>query len=378
MQAGGVTFFSDDVLEGFRSRASGLDRDNAFFYDDLAELRELGYLRALVPRELGGLGLSLPEVSREQRRLAASAPATALGVNMHLIWVGVALTLAQRGDDSLAFVLRDAAQGELFAFGISERGNDQMLFDSTTLAKPDGDGYRMSGTKIFTSLSPAWTRLGVHGRDDTVPDEPVLVFGFLGRDGEGVSVVDDWNALGMRATHSNSTRLQDAPLVADRVVRRVAPGPSGDELQWAIFVVFELLLASVYAGIGDRAIQLGAQWAVRRSRADDAVVRARLADAALELDGIHLGLDKLTRDVHEGVESGVHWFRQTSGVKVRSVAAARGAVDSAMEVAGGAGFSGSSELARLYRDVLAGLFQPSSQDSTRSTIARDILGPPER
>lgn len=373
-----MTILSDDMVQRFNARAGELDRDNEFFDDDLAELREAGYLRALVPAELGGFGLTLGEVSREQRRLAAAAPATALGVNMHLIWTGVALTLRQRGDDSLEFVLAEAAEGELFGFGISERGNDQMLFDSVTAARPDAGGYRYTGTKIFTTLTPAWTRLGVHGRDETDPDDPHLVFGFLDRAAEGVEALDDWDALGMRATHSNSTRLQDALVPGDRIVRRVPAGPGADELQWAIFVVFELLLSSVYTGIGDRAVELGSEWARRRGRDQDVLVRARLADAALELDGAHLGLDALTRDVHEGAPAGAHWFRQVSGLKVRTVAAARGAVDAAIEVAGGAAFSAANELSRLHRDVLAGVFQPTSLDSTRNTIARDLLGPLEQ
>ncbi|HRN28173.1 MAG TPA: acyl-CoA dehydrogenase family protein, partial [Terrimesophilobacter sp.] len=121
--------------------------------------------------------------------------------------------------------------------------------------------------------------------------------------------------------------------------------------------------------------ELGVEWANLRSRAEDLLVRARLADAALALDGVHLGLDALTRDLDEGEASGTHWFRLVSGVKVRSVAAARGAVDAAIEVAGGAAYSASGELGRLYRDVLAGVFQPSSVDATRSMIAGDLLGP---
>lgn len=370
-----MTILSDDLLHRFNSRAGEYDRDNAFFTADLADLRDAGYLRALVPQELGGLGHSVADVSREQRRLAAAAPATALGVNMHLIWTGVALTLRQRGDDSLEFVLTEAADGELFGFGISERGNDQMLFDSVTMAEPDGDGYRYTGTKIFTTLTPAWTRLGVHGRDETNPDDPQLVFGFLDRGAEGIEALDDWDALGMRATHSNSTRLDGALVRGDRVVRRIPAGPGADELQWAVFVVFELLLSSVYAGVGDRALELGSEWARRRGKDQDMLVRARLADAALAMDGAHLGLDALTRDVHEGLPAGVHWFRKVSGLKVRTVGAARGAVDAAIEVAGGAAFSSSNELARLHRDVLAGVFQPTSVDSTRNTIARDLLGP---
>lgn len=370
-----MTILTDELLLHIRDRAGDLDRDGGFFHEDLAELREAGYLRAFVPVELGGLGASFSQVSRLQRRLAAAAPATALGVNMHLIWTGVALALRQRGDDSLEFVLREAAAGELFAFGISERSNDHMLFDSTTEALPTDDGYRLTGTKIFTTLSPVWTRLGVHARDNSRDGHPQLIFGFLDRNTEGVNAVDDWNALGMRATHSNSTRLDSALLSADRVVRRVDPGPSSDELQWAIFVAFELLLASVYAGLGDRGIELGVEWAKRRSRENDVLVRARLADAALALDGVHLTLDALSRGVDEGEPSGAHWFRQVSGAKVRTVTSARIAIDAAIEVAGGAAFSASSELARLHRDVLAGVFQPSSVDSTRRTIAQELLGP---
>ncbi|MFP3548584.1 hypothetical protein SB748_34930, partial [Rhizobium sp. SIMBA_035] len=84
------------------------------------------------------------------------------------------------GDDSLAFVLREAGQGEVFAFGISEAGNDSMLFDSGTIAEPlAGGGYSFTGRKIFTSLSRGWTRLGTFGKDASARDGAgELVFGF--------------------------------------------------------------------------------------------------------------------------------------------------------------------------------------------------------
>jgi alkylation response protein AidB-like acyl-CoA dehydrogenase len=78
------TLLDDGLLARIHERAAGYDRDNAFFAEDLDELKDAGYLRALVPVELGGLGLTLRQLVHEQLRLAAAAPATALAVNMHL------------------------------------------------------------------------------------------------------------------------------------------------------------------------------------------------------------------------------------------------------------------------------------------------------
>src|SRR4051812_39962023 len=84
------TVLSDDLLARIHERAPAHDRENTFPYDDLADQVESGYLRAFVPERLGGAGLFLEEVAREQVRLAAAAPATALAVNMHLVVTGLA------------------------------------------------------------------------------------------------------------------------------------------------------------------------------------------------------------------------------------------------------------------------------------------------
>ncbi len=79
---------SDSLCQRCAERAPIFDRENRFFTEDFEELRIAGYLLMPVPSEFGGSGMSLPEVCREQRRLAYYAPATALGLNMHLYWVG--------------------------------------------------------------------------------------------------------------------------------------------------------------------------------------------------------------------------------------------------------------------------------------------------
>ncbi|MEO8529000.1 MAG: acyl-CoA dehydrogenase family protein, partial [Pseudolysinimonas sp.] len=187
-----MSSLTPELLDRIRSRAAGYDRDNVFFTEDLDELRSAGYL---APR-------SLLETARDQRLLAAYAPATALGINMHLVWTGVARVLHERGDASLDWVLQDADAGELFAFGNSEGGNDLVLWDSLTTAEAVDGGFAFTGTKIFTSLAPAWTRLGIFGKQSDGPEGPRLVHGFITRATaatpvEGVTTLDDWDTLGM-------------------------------------------------------------------------------------------------------------------------------------------------------------------------------------
>ncbi|GMA30308.1 acyl-CoA dehydrogenase family protein [Litorihabitans aurantiacus] len=376
------TLLTDDVLARIHDRAAGHDATNTFPDADLADLVDLGYLRAFVPEPLGGAGLSLEEVAREQMRLAAAAPATALAVGMHLIVTGLAARLVAGGDDSVAFVLRDAAAGEIFAFGNSEAGNDLVMFDSLTRAEPDGaGGFRFHGTKIFTSLAPVWTRLATFGRDDSDPDDPRLVHGVVTL--EGTRTIDDWDTLGMRATQSRSTVLEGAHAPADRVYRSLPVGPSADPFMFALFATFEVLIAAAYTGIAGRAVELGAESALgRRSRrgegeplAHDADVRRAIAEAATRHDGARLQVLALARDVDEGTDHGARWFAQLVGLKVRAVADARAVVESVVAVSGGAAYRTGSEVGRLYRDVLAGIFHPSDERSAHRTIATSILGP---
>ncbi len=373
-----------ELLGRIRDRAAETDRTNAFPTADLAELKAAGYLR---PRPLA-------EVVADQRLLAAHAPGTALGLNMHLVWVGVARVLKERGDDSLDWVLRDAEAGEVFAFGISEPGNDQVLWDSETRAErvaPSADsgqpaGWAFTGLKIFTSLAPVWTRLGVFGKSE----DGKLIHGFITRDpagtefdpAPGVHHLDDWNAFGMRASQSRSTRL-DGAFVPDAQVSRILPlGPSADPFVFGIFSNFLLGLAAVYAGVADRALELAVAAVERRKSlrtglpyADDPDFRWRIADMALALDPLEYELSALAAAVDDKVDYGATWFRRLTGAKHRATEAARVVVDQALRASGGGAFQADGELTRLQRDVLAGIYHPSDTESIHATVATALLGP---
>ena len=304
---------------------------------------------------------------------------------MHLVWTGVAQVLAARGDHSLDFVLQEAAAGEVFAFGNSEAGNDSVLFDSRTVAAPLPDGgYSFTGTKIFTSLSPAWTRLGIFGKDPQARDgEGELVHGFIRRDTPGYRILDDWDTLGMRASQSNTTVLDGAEVPADRIFRKLPVGPNADPLIFAIFACFETLLAAVYTGIGERALHLGVEAVKRRtsfknggrSYAQDPDIRWKVAEAAMAMDSLYPQLAAVARDVDALVDHGPQWFPKLVGLKVNATETARRVVDLAIRVSGGSSYFRGSELERLYRDVLAGMFHPSDDESAHNTVANAWLGP---
>ncbi|PKI89308.1 acyl-CoA dehydrogenase [Actinomycetales bacterium SN12] len=374
----------DDLLERISERAAVHDRENTFPQQDLDELREAGYLSILVPRERGGAGLGLAEAAVLQQRLASAAPATALAINMHLVWTGVAKVFSDRRVPGLEFVQEGAATGAVFAFGISEGGNDLVLFGSDTDALPQGDGgYAFTGTKIFTSLAPVWTKLGLHGLDTTSADAPKLVFAFIDRT-DAVVTSDDWDTLGMRGTQSRTTRLNGAVAAPEHVVRRIDPGPNPDPIVFGIFSVFEILLASVYTGIARRALDLAVEAAKgRRSKktgmsySQDPDIRWRIADMALAYDALPPQIAALASGVDELADHGARWFTLLSGLKHRAVVMAKQVVDEAMLVAGGGSYFSSNELSRLYRDVLAGMFHPSDPESAHSTAASAWLGPLE-
>lgn len=377
----------DALLERIRSRAARYDSDNAFFHEDLQELVEAGYLKLFVGADDGGAGLGLAAAAQCQRRLATAAPATALAVNMHLVWTGVAHVLAERGDDSLDYVLEEAARGEVFAFGNSEAGNDSVLFDSRTVAAPQPDGaYTFTGTKIFTSLSPAWTRLGIVGKDPSGrAGEGELVHGFISRKTPGYRILDDWDTLGMRASQSNTTVLEGVHVPEHRIFRKLPVGPNRDPLIFAIFACFETLLAAVYTGLGERALDVGVETVKRRtslknggrSYAQDPDIRWKVAEAAMAMDNLYPQLASVTADVDALTDHGPQWFPKLVGLKVNSTETARRVVDLAIRVSGGSSYFRGSELERLYRDVLAGMFHPSDDESAHTTVANAWLGPME-
>ena len=386
-----TTSLSDDSSEGvlskemltrFASRAANYDRENRFFREDFEELRAAKYLLLPLPKEFGGPGMNLAQVCREQRRLAYYAPATALAVNMHLYWIGVAADLWRGGDASLEWMLREAASGEIFAAGHAESGNDVPVLLSTSRAERVDGGFRFTGRKHFGSLTPVWTRFGLHGMDASDPQHPKIIHAFMPRDGTGYTIQETWDVLGMRATRSDDTVLENA-FIPDRYIARVVPaGAAGmDSFVLAIFAWALMGFGNVYYGLArgalDQTVALlkkKGSLALTRSMAHHPEAQHAIAEMVIELESIGPHLEAIAEDWSHSVNYGAQWPAKIFAAKYRAVEGSWRVVDIGLDVAGGLGIFRSAGYERLMRDARLGRIHPANSFLTHEVLAKTALG----
>ena len=371
-----------ETLDRCWERAPAYDRENRFFEEDFRELKDAGYLRLAVPKELGGLGKSLAETCREQRRLAYFSAPTALAVNMHIYWTGLAADLWRHGDKSLEWLLRAAAKGDVFAAGHAESGNDLPVLLSTTKAARVKGGYTFTGRKSFGSLGPVWTYLGLHGMDTSDPANPRVVHAFMKRDAKNFKIEETWDVLGMRATKSDDTVLEETFVPDENIARVVPPGAGGADLfVLGIFAWALLGFGNIYYGLARRVFDMTIEKAkskkslgVTRTMAYHPEVQHAVAEMALDLEAIEPHLERIAEDWSSGVDHGAQWPSKIVAAKHHAAEASWRVVDTAIDVAGGFGIFRKAGLERLFRDARLGRIHPANPFLTREIVAKTALG----
>jgi alkylation response protein AidB-like acyl-CoA dehydrogenase len=284
------------------------------------------------------------------------------------------------GDASLEWLLREAAAGEIFAAGHAETGNDiPVLLSSARAERVDG-GYRISGHKMFSSLTPVWTRLGVHAMDASDPSQPRIVHAFIQRSADGYTVRETWDTLGMRATRSDDTLLEGV-FVPDRYVGRVVPAGAIDAFVGAVFANALLNFGAIYYAIAERARDVAitsarkrTSVALSRPMAYHPEIQHLFSEMQLELESMWPQLERIAEDWSTGVNHGAAWPMKIFAAKYHCVEGAKKVVDLALTSSGGAGMFKSNELERLYRDVRAGGFHPANTMLTHEIVGKTTLG----
>jgi len=373
---------SEAMLSRFDERAPRYDRDNEFFTEDFEDLRASGFFAASLPADFGGPGMDLMTVNRLLRRIAYVAPATAVAVNMHHYFVGLCADLHRAGDPAGDWVLGRAAEGDIFAAGHGEAGNDIPVLLSSTKAERVEGGWAFTGHKMFGSLSPVWTYLGVHGMDTSDPAAPKVVHAFLRRDTPGSRIEPTWDTLGMRATTSNDTIL-DRAFVPDEATILVCPAgfAGAGPFHVALFAWALLGFAGVYSAIARRAYDETVRLmhdrtsvALTRSMAYHPEVQHHVAEMRIHLEAMNAHLDRVCEDWTNGVDHGMDWPTKIVACKYDVVNRAWAVVDTALDLTGGSGIFKRTRFEQLFRDARLGRIHPGNTLLTHELVGKLSLG----
>lgn len=382
-----------ELVPIFAARAARADSDNEVCRPNFDDLISSRIAAAFVPEALGGFGLrSIHDWILGIVTLARGDASTAIAINMHLgVSRGMAMAYAQakannKPTDKLEIPLRNLVTGEmLICATATEPGTDNL--HPLTEAVRDGDAWRISGRKIFVTMSPIATHLGMNlrMRDD---DGDHLVTTMLPMTTPGLVPQNDWDALGMRGSGSQSV-VFDGARVPRSAIRKL--GPWG---RWSVGVLMNRALANLplvgaFLGIAEAARELALTKLATQTRVDSPVnqnsgIQNLVGEMEIEL--------AKCRAILGAAATGMDDFMNSHRTEPPTMAAAhqlmkdyqaakwvvnRGAIDivsKAMDLMGGAGYTNAHPLARLYRDVRAGPFmQPFAPSEAREYVGKVAL-----
>ena len=381
-----LVLLAEELAADFATRAAEHDRDASYPHEDVAALRDAGYLAAPVPQALGGMGVeSVHDLVVAASRLARGDASVAIGSSMHLIplintahrWRAATLAGDERRAAAYGSTLeRLAREGAVMAAAVSEPNQD--LTRPRTRAKRTDDGWVVRGHKVFCTMSPAATELYAAVTFDDGDGER---YGYarIPVDAAGVRMNDDWDALGMRASGSQSVTFDDVRLPGAALRGGFPAGRLTDEFMEVNLVagglhaasslgIAESALATALAAMAPRVAEHGpaprALVLVAEAEVELSAIRASIARAGDLIDGHLLGPGDVT-EVFADVQA-VKTFVNEAAVRV---------VDRALALSGGAGYMTAHPLSRAYRDVRAGAFMhPLGANRAYEFIGEVALG----
>jgi alkylation response protein AidB-like acyl-CoA dehydrogenase len=422
---------AEALSEHLAARAAEHDRDGTYPFEAIEALKAANYFAAPIPIELGGLGVSSThDLVVASSRLARGDASVTIGVNMHLVAV---LNMVHRHQAALAAAAERRARAYaasleqivhdsvVLAAAISEPGQD--LTRPGTRATRTESGWRIDGRKMFCTMSPAATDLYVAVTYVDQDGVERYAYAMVPTDAPGVIIHDDWDAMGMRASGSNSVSLEGVELPESGVRGGFV---AGDPLPYMERNLHSgLFHAAASLGIAESADLFARRGIVGRIEASnftptidpqtkgathvpahlpptdggearpgtpprmsnngDARGRMQVADNAIDIAAARGVLSRAADliDEHRAAnptsdgtaEELSALFAEAQAAKAFVNEAAAHVVDRALALSGGAGYVNGSPLARAYRDVKAGSFMhPLGANRAYDYLAHTALG----
>lgn len=225
-----------EIARDAEERRNAGSEARPFYAIKLIKESRLGALQ--LPKELGGSELSIRDLFRVVVRLAEADPDVAHILRAHYGYVEQYLYETdneERRNTWLARVAEGAIIGNAFT-EISTKNVGQLVFETTL--SPEGDGFRLNGTKYFSTGTLYSDYVVVMA---STPDG-LPVSAIIPTNREGVVLEDDWDGIGQRLTGSGTTRFHNVFVNKDEVVEL-----SGNKTPFNSFP--QLYLHAVVVGI---------------------------------------------------------------------------------------------------------------------------------
>ena len=257
--------YAESISDGVIER----DRAGTVPYAELAALDASGLLGITVPAAHFGPDLSPVVLAEVIRTIAATDPAIAQIPQAHFLFVDVLAAHGSAAQQERLFA--DVLAGARLGNGLAERGG-QHAQDLKTRVLKGPDGLRLQGRKYYCTgaISARW--IGVSALDD----DGRLVLVFVERDAPGVTIGDDWNVMGQRATVSGSAVFDHVPVDPGLVI----PYARAFEVPQQLGARAQLVHAAIQVGIAGGALRDAGEFVRTRARPFFEATQAGWAEAA--------------------------------------------------------------------------------------------------
>lgn len=355
------------------------DRDGGFPLDFHAALARDGWLGIAMPQEYGGAGLGIAEAALMMQTIAASGAgmsgASAVHMNIFSLNPVVVFGTAEQKQRWLPPLI---AGEEKACFGVTEPDTGLNTTRLKTQAVRTGDGYRVSGRKIWTSTAQVANKILLLAR--TTPIEEVekptrgltLFYTALDRAAVEVREIDK---MGRKAVDSNLLFIDDLHVPLDD---RVGEEGRGFEYILHGFNPERILVAAEAIGLGRAALERASEYARARVVFDRPIgqnqaVQHPLARCWMELEAANLMVFKAAALYDAGQSCGL----EANAAKYLAGEACFRACEAAVMVHGGMGYAKEYHVERLLREALIPRIAPVSPELILCFIAEKALGLPK-
>lgn len=365
----------DQVLPTVREHADAVDRDGVFPQEQVRALADSGLLGLILAPEVGGLGGGPVELVEAMTGVAATCGSTAMVYLMHL--ASTAVVGAAPPPDGGNELLADLASGaKLGTLAFSEKGSRSHFWAPVSKAErgPDGNVVIGADKSWVTSANEADVYVtSTMAPDAEGPTDSDLYV--VDQAADGVTILSAFDGIGLRGNDSAPVRLDVE--VSDGARLGDEKGGFGLMMQ-VVLPWFSLGNSAVSLGLARGALDQAITHAsgsrfehLDSTLADLPTIRAYLAKAWADLAAHDALLRETAARVAEPDEGTVLAVLAT---KAACNEAALRVTDTAMRVAGGAGFSRQLGIDRYARDARAGFVMAPTSDALFDFAGRALCG----